>query len=231
MTNIVYRAKFFVAIHAKMRDITRTARVGRNRGIPQKDTNTMTNVETTGTESTKRKGVAKHEFIDAAGNVVGISQGVGIKYTDKASGKAFSFPIPGAQPGTALTMLALFGAKTKATNETSRLRNGDAGVTDPDEQIAALQDAFTQIGNNVWRESAVGEGTGSRADKPTLAAALIEALGTGAKGTVDDYVAKMADEEYLAKVFGNKAVKAIYLAMRAKARAGNGVADSLDSLA
>jgi len=191
----------------------------------------MTNVETTAADSAKRKGVAKHEFIDASGQVVGISQGVGIKYTDKASGKEFSFPIPGAQPGTALTMLALFGAKTKATNETSRLRNGDAGVTDPDEQIAALHDVFTQIGNSVWREKAEGEaGTGSRADKPTLAAALIEALGTGAKGSVDDYVAKMQDEEYLAKVFGNKAVKAIYLAMRAKAEAGNG-AESLDSLA
>ena len=149
------------------------------------------------------RSVAIHEMIaTAGGEKVGIDEAVGIRYTDRESKEKFEFLIPGAKAGDPLTMLALFGAKTKATNETSRVRqrNGDSAA-----QLEALDEVFESISNGVWREKAEGGG-GSRTDKAVLAAVLIEMLGTGAKGDVAHYVARFeADLPYMRKVLASDA--------------------------
>lgn len=161
------------------------------------------------TAEDKRASVAKHELIAVAGGEhVDMTTATGIRYTDRASNKVFEYMLPGAQAGTALTMLALFGAKTKATNEASRVRNGDGGGTD--EQLEAIDEVFANLDKGIWREKAEGGG-GSRTDKRLLAEVLIAALGDKAQGTIDTYQNRLETEEgYLKKVMGNDAIKAAY---------------------
>lgn len=172
----------------------------------------------------KRDSVAKHELIATAGGEhVAINEAVGIRYIDKASGEKFEYIIPGAQAGTPLTMLALFGAKTKATNEASRVRNGDGGDTTA--QLEAIDEVFANIDKGVWREKAEGGG-GTRTDKALLATVLVEALGDKAQGTVDTYQHRLETEEaYYKKVWSNESIKSEY-----KRRAGK-TGPAVDSLA
>jgi hypothetical protein len=103
-------------------------------------------------------------------------------------------------------MLALFGAKTKATNETSRVRNGkNGGVSNPQEELEALDEVFQSITDGVWREKAEGGG-GTRTDKNLLATCLIELLGAGAKGDAAHYVKRFEDDvAYMRKVLKSDA--------------------------
>lgn len=172
-------------------------------------TDTTTNeAEATGKTKT---GVAKHELIAAPqGEHVAITEATGIRYTDKASGQVFEFMIPNAVAGSPQTMLALFGAKTKATNEASRVRNGDGG--DVTAQMEAIDEVFANIANGVWREKAEGGG-GSRTDKAVLAQVLVKFLEDAGKlqGTVDTYQNRLETEEgYLKKVLSNDAIKSAY---------------------
>lgn len=157
----------------------------------------------------KRESVAKHELLAApGGDHVAMQEAVGIRYTDRASGDKFEYFPNGATAGTALTMLALFGAKTKATNEASRVRNGDGGSTA--EQLEAIDEVFANLDKGVWREKAEGGG-GSRTDKRLLAEVLIAALGEKAQGTIDTYANRLETEEgYLKKVLSNDAIKSEY---------------------
>ena len=164
----------------------------------------MTDQTTTPASSDdKRTAKAKHEFIVQGGaEADSIETATGIRYTDLASGKSFEyFP-----DGKALTMLALFGAKTKATNETSRVRNGkNGGVSNSIEELEALDEVFESITNGIWREKAEGGG-GSRTDKALLAAVLIELLGAGAKGDVAHYTSRFeSDKAYMQKVLKSDA--------------------------
>lgn len=162
----------------------------------------MTDVTTNATD--KRESVAKHELIAAkGGDHVSIDTAVGIRYTDRATNQVFEYIIPDAKAGSPLTMLALFGAKTKATNETSRVRNGAGGDTVA--QMEALDEVFESISNGVWREKAEGGG-GSRTDKGLLAAVLIEMLGSNAKGDAAHYVKRFTDDvTYMRKVLKSDA--------------------------
>lgn len=162
-------------------------------------------------DTAKRAGVAKHDLIAVAGGEhVAITEATGIRYTDKASGAVFEYMLPDAKAGAALTMLALFGAKTKATNEASRVRNGDGG--DVTAQMEAIDEIFANITAGVWREKAEGGG-GSRTDKAILAAVLVEFLEAAGKlqGTVDTYQHRLETEDgYLKKVMSNDAIKSAY---------------------
>lgn len=165
--------------------------------------------DTTTNTAEDRKSVAKHELIAAPGGEhTSMDKAIGIRYTDKATGEVFEFLPDGATPGTALTMLALFGAKTKATNEASRIRNGEKG--DSQAQLEAIDEVFANIAKGIWREKAEG-GSGTRTDKALLAQVLIEALGEKAQGTVDTYQNRLETEEaYYKKVWSNEAIKAEY---------------------
>ncbi len=157
----------------------------------------------------KVKSVAKHELLaEQGGKHVSMAEAIGIRYTDRSSGEVFEYFPQGARPGNALTMLALFGAKTKATNEASRVRNGDGGGAS--EQMEAIDEVFTNLDKGVWREKAEGGG-GSRTDKNLLAQVLIEALGEKAQGTVDTYQNRLETEEgYFKKVWSNDQIKTEY---------------------
>lgn len=173
-------------------------------------TDTTTNTAETA-DTAKRAGVAKHDLIAVAGgDHVAITEATGIRYTDKATGQVFEYLIPDAVPGSAQTMLALFGAKTKATNEASRVRNGDGG--DITAQMEAIDEVFENITRGVWREKAEGGG-GTRTDKAVLAAVLVEFLEAAGKlqGTVDTYQNRLETEDgYLKKVLSNDAIKSAY---------------------
>lgn len=185
-------------------------------------TDTTTNAAPATTEE-KREGVAKHELIAAAGGEhCSMTEAVGIRYTDKKSGEVFEYLIPDAVAGTPLAMLALFGAKTKATNEASRVRNGEKG--DVQAQMEAIDEVFANITKGIWREKAEG-GSGTRTDKALLAQVLVEALGDKAQGTVDVYQNRLETEEaYYKKVWSNDQIKSEY-----KRRKGN-TGPALDDL-
>lgn len=158
-------------------------------------------------EADESRSIAQHEFIaTAGGEKVSIEQAVGIRYIDRASGSKFEWIIPDAKAGSPQTMLALFGSKTKATNETSRVRqrlNGPQTAAEP--QLEALDEVFESISNGVWREKAEGGG-GSRTDKGVLADVLIEMLGTTAKGDRAHYVKRFEDDvAYMRKVLASDA--------------------------
>src|SRR3982751_3606294 len=167
------------------------------------NTDTNTPAPTAAPEE-KRERQAKHELIATSGGEhVGIDEATGIRYTDIESGQKFEYLIPGAQPGSPLTMLALFGAKTKATNETSRVRNGQQGGSVA--QMEALDEVFESITNGVWREKAEGGG-GSRTDRDLLATVLLEMLGRSAKGDQAVYVKRFEDDpKYLRLVLKSDA--------------------------
>ena len=137
----------------------------------------------------KRAQIADHDLISAPGVLVDdIQLARGIRYTDKASGKYFDWPINIPQKaidkgltaedftGTELMMFAIFGAKTKATNETSRVRQKNGKVGNAEQELEALDEVFGSIKNNVWKEEAEGGG-GSRTDKELLATIVVELLG------------------------------------------------------
>lgn len=164
--------------------------------------------DTTTNDKTPRAAVAKHELLNASGEVVKrMEEATGIRYTVIASGEKFEYQLPDATPGSAATMLALFGAKTKATNEASRVRQDNGSAA---EQLEAIDDVFEQLTGGVWRERSEGGG-GSRTDKRLLAEVLVELLGTKAQGTVDTYHARLEeDKDYTRKVMSNDAIKAEY---------------------
>lgn len=168
--------------------------------------------------ATKRESVAKHELLDASGNVTKrMEEAVGYRFTLRDGGQTFEYAPQDAVAGTPLTMLALFGAKTKATNEASRVRNGANG--DAVAQMEAIDEVFDNLNKGIWREKAEGGG-GSRIDKRKLAEALIEVLGPAAKGTVDTYQNRLETEDgYLRKVRSNPEVTMAYTRLVGKAAA------------
>lgn len=124
----------------------------------------------------KRERIAKHELIDAAGAVVDdIEKAVAIRYTDVQSGLTTDFRPDMAKPGA--LWLALFGAKTLATNEASQVRQADGSAQ---EEIDAISDRFAVMfadQDAKWVDKTrVG---GPRYDQPTVATALVNVMIAG----------------------------------------------------
>lgn len=179
----------------------------------------MSDTANTTAKPEKRK-VADHYLLGADGTVVKtMEEAVGIRYVSiNRPQQPFDFIFEGATAGSALAMLACFGAKTKATNEASRVRNGEGGGDD--EQLSAIEEVFESLKNGVWREK--GEGGGSRIDRQTVAEVLVSLLGDKADGTVDTIAqrftdghttakhGKMTGEQYFKLVWSNDKVKAAY---------------------
>lgn len=132
----------------------------------------------TETEVTKRK-VAEHNLIGTDGVVVESEEEAdGIKY-DLIGGKApFTWNWSQANE-TERRLLAIFGAKTLATNETSQIRNGAKTKGDPipgpDEQIAAVAERFALLRSGQWVDR-TREGAVVRIDKDALAEAIIRVM-------------------------------------------------------
>lgn len=125
----------------------------------------MSNVDTNADTEVVRARVAKHEYLDATGNVVENEEDAhGVRYTLLASGKHFDYIVDTASP--AGRMLAVFGAKTLATNEASQARQKGGENAD---QIGAITERFELIGTGKW----VDKTGGARFDLDTLAQAIV----------------------------------------------------------
>lgn len=131
----------------------------------------MSNVDT----NEPREKVADHEFIDLGGNEV--------EETETATGYRYTLVALPNEPFTwqwdqanelERKLLALFGAKTLATNETSQIRNAkkNKGLDTTREQLDALKDRFQMVRDGQWVDR-TREG-GVRVDKPKLAAAIVQ---------------------------------------------------------
>lgn len=178
----------------------------------------------------KRKQVAKHELVAADGTVTkDISEAVAIRYTDLETKEVFDYTVPGATAGTPITMLALFGAKTKATNEASQYRQAVAKGEQPDvdSQVVAIREAFAMIDTGVWREKAEGGGF-ARIDRETLANAIIDVkVAAGAPHEdAGTYLQKLTDDpKYLRLVRSVPEVTARYNELKGITPAKKSVAD------
>ena len=126
----------------------------------------MTNVDTE--TAVTKKAVAKHFLLNAQGEVVeNETEATGIRYTQISTGDVFDYQISDA----AKTMLAVFGAKTLATNESSQVRNNPKGAGGDAEQMEAIKNRFALLDQGEWVDR-TREG-GATVNKDWLAEAII----------------------------------------------------------
>jgi len=126
---------------------------------------TETETETTATS----KAVAKHFLLTSTGEVTEKEEeATGIRYVSLASGRTLDFQVPGAVAGTPVTMGAVFGFKTLATNEASAMRQKEGPNSD---QIGAIEERFALISTGQWVDR-TREG-GPRTDPNDMALAAI----------------------------------------------------------
>lgn len=174
---------------------------------PQQSPDTPTT--SSDTEVVKRK-VAQHDLIDANGDKLPENQGeesaYGIRYTLLANGQSFDYLF--GKSADMDRMLACFGAKTLATNETSAARNNSKGEASPDEQIAAVRERFALLSTGTWVDR-TREGVGAKVDPDALAEAICQVLvGEGKKtqGEIDaGYKATVRQKIEDDKVYARKA--------------------------
>jgi hypothetical protein len=128
----------------------------------------MTDTETETT--TSKRAVAKHFMLDAAGVVTeDETLAKGIRYTHLATGRTFDYML---KDGPSKDMLAIFGAKTLATNEASAMRQKEGDNSD---QVGAIEERFALIDTGQWVDR-TREG-GPRTDRDALALAAAEIFG------------------------------------------------------
>lgn len=165
-------------------------------------------------EKPERKQVAKHYLLLADGTVTkDIEEATGIRYEDITSKEVFDYQMPDAVAGKPQTMFALFGAKTKATNEASQYRQaverGDE--VDVESQVVAIRETFATIDTGVWREKS--EGGFARIDRAALAQAIIDVKQAAGAPHEDEahYTQKLTDDpKYLRLVRSVPEVTARY---------------------
>lgn len=167
----------------------------------------------TETAPEKRQQQAKHSFLAADGSETkDMHEATGIKYVDIASGEEFTYQIPGATAGSPLTMLAVFGAKTKATNEASQVRQAIARGEDVDgSQVDEITAVFGKISDGIWREPGEGR-VGAKIDRDALAAAIFEANPNACEGKGLQAIRERLDDDpaYLRKARKVDAVTELY---------------------
>lgn len=147
-----------------------------------------------------RKKVAQHELLDSAGAVTETEEAAnGIRYTLLANNQSFDWQY-GKSPD-ADRMLAIFGAKTLATNETSQARNNTKGEASADEQIDAVRERFALLATGKWVDR-TREGVGAKVDKDALAEAIVRVqIAAGAKNKAGEVVTQaLADAGHKAAV-------------------------------
>jgi hypothetical protein len=134
--------------------------------------------------SDKIERVAKHELLDANGDVTSKwEEAAGIRYTDLASGLVFQQMVADLRP-QALNALACFGMRTLATNEASAARNGGRDATGA-EQVAAIEERFAGINADPMSWSSGTREGGPRIDQPVLAQAVVDQMVAEGKWTED----------------------------------------------
>lgn len=190
----------------------------------------MTDVSGVTATPTKRAQIAEHGLLDSAGNTVDeFEQATGIRYVDLASKLTFDYQL--TNPKTT-NMLALFGARTLATNEASASRQKDG---DSAEQIEAIKARFAYMDSTGEWVDRSREG-GPRWDQPTLATAAVNVLVATKRIKANDDEAKgkafakfvesmAADPAKVAAIRQVEGVEAEYRKLR-----GTGATKSADDL-
>lgn len=149
-------------------------------------------------ESTKRA-VAKHALLAADGAVVEeFEDAHGIRYTDLSSGITYDF-VP--KNPNAIRMLAVFGARTLATNEASAARQKEGTSQD---QIDAITERFSNMeNNNVWVDRT--REVGARWDLGVLATAAVNVAIAAGKLPNEDAAKGKAYAKFFEKMTQDKA--------------------------
>jgi hypothetical protein len=117
-------------------------------------------------------------------------------------------------------MLALFGAKTLATNETSQARNNPKGAGSHDEQFQAVSDRFAMVldpQEPKWIDR-TREGVAQVIDKDALAAAIYQQFTEEGKQIDQAAVRQKLEEDktYVAKARKHLGVATKYAALVGK---------------
>lgn len=118
-----------------------------------------------------KKQVAKHYLLDSAGEVIeDEAKATGIRYVQISTGQTFDYQISEA----AKLMLAVFGAKTLATNESSQVRHNPKGAGGDAEQMEAIKNRFALLDQGEWVDR-TREG-GPQVNKDWAAEAVVQIL-------------------------------------------------------
>lgn len=132
----------------------------------------MTSVDIETTETKQR--IASHEYLDATGNVVENEEdGQSYRFTLFGVSLPFDWQWSAANEAERI-MLALFGAKTLATNEASAKRNSKQGA-DVNAQMEAVIERFALLRSGQWVDRTREPGA-VRIDKDALAEAICRVL-------------------------------------------------------
>ncbi len=163
----------------------------------------------------KRESKGDHAYLNSAGAVVeSIEEATGISYKDVATGDTFTYQIPGAEAGKVVTMFAIFGAKTRATNAASaarQKRDRDASYLQSD--VDYVTETFGETTDGTW--AIAGEGARAPSyDDELLADVIVELI--EASGKTQDrnkVVDKLKnDKKYRAGAIANPQIKSAYFA-------------------
>lgn len=177
----------------------------------------------------KRMKRAFHDWLGPDGTVVdNIAKATGIRYQNakpgskageyEREGEAFDYQIPGAVPGSVITMGALFGFDTLTTNTASAARQarkvGAEGATD---DITAIRNRFEELKDGSWADPSSGN-RGPRFDRGILAQAVFNVLKGQKKlnnRKLEDFAAKLeADANYVRLVTSNDEIKGEYYKLK-----------------
>lgn len=174
----------------------------------------------------KKKQVAKHILLDASGNEVEKEeQATGFGYTLIAlQNSPFTFQT-GMTPGERNTMLAVFGGKTLATNQSSAARNNAKGEASPQDQLAAVVDRFKLLETGIWVDRT--REVGAQVDLDAMAHAILDVMIAAGKATEENkgdiWTTRRQrleeDKDYLRSVKLNPDVAAAYAALKGKVAA------------
>lgn len=187
----------------------------------------------TGTEGNtdtvvSKRAVAKHELLDSTGKALGEEYGEevahGVRYTLLGNDESLDYVY--GQNADMDRMLACFGAKTLATNESSAARQKN-GADAFDEQIAAVRERFALLTTGVWVDRS-RDGVGAKVDPDKLAEAICQVIIDDGKMTAEQieagYKAKVRakideDKAYARKARQMPKVSAAYAALMGRTAA------------
>lgn len=131
----------------------------------------MSSTDTATTTTTTKERIAERTWIDTSGNEVEPEAATGCKYVDKATGKVFEYQTKNPA-GEHVTMLAIFGALTKAGNIRSTLSQKDANA----DVMQGIEDWFDiLVDQGIWSAEKVGGGI--RFNSDVMAQAIANAKG------------------------------------------------------
>lgn len=162
----------------------------------------------TGSIKGEKQKRAEHELLAADGAVVEDEENAnGVRYTLLALPES-PFTYQYGENATVDKFLAILGAKTLATNESSAVRNNPKGAGTAEEQLDAVKERFALLATGTWVDRA-REGVGAKVDKDKLAEAICLVMIGEGKATEEQINAGIKaarrqrlddDKEYFRKV-------------------------------